>query len=239
MRNYLLFGTWACLAGSLLAAESGPQGEVKAAAGKLADKSGYSWKTTVAVPEGSQFRPGPTEGKTEKEGFTCVMMTRGDTTTEAFLKGGKGAIKTADGWQSLAEATQAGDGQRGRGMFLARRLQNFRVPAAEAEDLVAQTKDLKKDGDVYTGTLTEDGAKAYLMFGPRPGGGDGPAISNAKGSVKFWLKEGVLSKYEYQVQGTVSFGGNDRDMDRTTTVEIKDVGATKVDLPEDARKKLS
>ncbi len=57
--------------------------------------------------------------------------------------------------------------------------------------------------------------------------------------MKFWLKEGVLSKYEVKVKGTVSFNGNEFDNDRTTTVEIKDVGSTKVEVPAEARKKLS
>ena len=57
--------------------------------------------------------------------------------------------------------------------------------------------------------------------------------------MKFWLKEGVLSKYEVKVKGTVSFNGNEFDNDRTTTVEIKDVGSTKVEVPSEARKKLS
>ena len=34
-------------------------------------------------------------------------------------------------------------------------------------------------------------------------------------------------------------GGTERDVDRTSTVEIKDVGSTKVEVPEEARKKLS
>jgi hypothetical protein len=40
------------------------------------------------------------------------------------------------------------------------------------------------------------------------------------------------------VQGTVSFNGNDRDVDRTTTVQIKDVGTTKLQVSDDAKKKL-
>jgi hypothetical protein len=40
------------------------------------------------------------------------------------------------------------------------------------------------------------------------------------------------------VQGTVSFNGNDRDVDRTTTVEIKDVDTTKIQVSDDAKKKL-
>jgi hypothetical protein len=75
------------------------------------------------------------------------------------------------------------------------------------------------------------------MFGGR-GGGTGPEISGAKGSVKFWVKDGVLSKYQLNLKGSISFNGNDRDIDRTTTVEIKDIGSTKIELPDEAKKKL-
>ena len=82
-----------------------------------------------------------------------------------------------------------------------------------------------------------EGAKSQLMFRGR-GGGNGPEISGAKGSVKVWVKDGLIAKYEIMVKGTVSFNGNDRDIDRTTTVEIKDIGSTKVEVPEEAKKKL-
>jgi hypothetical protein len=37
----------------------------------------------------------------------------------------------------------------------------------------------------------------------------------------------------------MNFNGNDVDVDRTTTTEIKDLGTTKVVVPEAAKKKLS
>lgn len=66
-----------------------------------------------------------------------------------------------------------------------------------------------------------------------------PEPKNAKGSVKFWIKDGMLSKYQTKVQGTVNFNGDDRDIDRTTTVEIKDTGTTKIEIPEAAQQKMS
>jgi hypothetical protein len=33
--------------------------------------------------------------------------------------------------------------------------------------------------------------------------------------------------------------GDDRDIDRTTTVEIKDVGSTKITVPNEAKSKMS
>ena len=56
------------------------------AAKKLGDAASYSWKTNVKVPEGGggQFRPGPSEGKTEKDGYTYVKSTFGDNTMESI-----------------------------------------------------------------------------------------------------------------------------------------------------------
>ena len=122
------------------------------------------------------------------------------------------------------------DSGEGRGRFLARMVRSFRTPAAQAAELAGAVKDLKKDGDVYSGDLTAEGAKAHFRIA---------AATEAKGSVKFWLKDGALSKYAFKLKGTVEFNGNEVDVDRTTTVEIKDVGTTKVNVPEAATKKLS
>jgi hypothetical protein len=251
MKKTALSGLMMLVAGSLLAADASPKDDVTGAAKKLAAKNNYSWKTTVTMPEGGgggggggggRFRPGPTEGKTEKDGYTLLVMTRGENKTEAVLKGGKGAFKSPDGdWKSLAEAAadDGGGGQFSPARFIARMLQGYKAPAADAEDLAGKVKDLKMSDGVYSGDLTEEGAKQAVMGRGFGGGGNGPEISGAKGSVKFWVKDGLLSKYETHVEGTISFNGNDRDINRTTTVEIKDVGETKVTVPEEAAKKLS
>ena len=227
MKKYILFGAMVLVATSLGAADSSPKDEVTNAAKKLGEKPNYSWRTTVVVPDDAQFKPGPTEGKTEKGGFTHVTMSFGDNTTQAVLKGDKGAVTNQEGeWQAVGDL----ENSEGRGRFLARIVRNFRAPAAQAAELAAAAKGLKKEGDVYSSDLTDEGAKAQFRIG---------TASNAKGSVKFWVKDGALTKYEFKLKGTVEFNGNDVDIDRTTTVEIKDVGTTKVNVPEAATKKLS
>ena len=244
MKKYVLLSSILFAAGSLLAADAMPKGEVIAAAIALGNSANYSWHTAIASPGGGGRFNGPTDGKTEKAGYTFITMTRGDTTTEAVLQGTNGAVKTPDnGWETLAElAKDTGNGNGNGGFnpnaFLARALTNYKTPDAIVTNLVDKVAALKIDGDAYAGDLTEDGAKSLLSMGRRPGGGAGPDISNAKGSVKFWLKDGLLVKYELKVSGTVSFNGNDRDVDRTTTVDIKDVGTTKVEVPDEAKKKL-
>jgi hypothetical protein len=227
MNKHLLRAAATLLAGTLLAAESTPKDDVIAAAKKLAEKPNYSWRTTVAVPENAQFRPGPTEGQTEKDGFTRLTMSFGERKVQAVLKGDKAAMTGRDeAWQSLADL----DNSEGPGRFMGRFLRNFKAPVAQATDLAKGTKDLKlSEGGVCVGDLTEEAAKAEFRFGN---------VNNPKGSVKFWLKDGVLAKYEFKTQGKVEFNGNEMDVDRTTTVEIKDVGTTKVELPDDAKKKL-
>ena len=232
MKRNVLFCIFLTLAGSMIAAETGPKDDVADAAKKLADAGNYAWKTTV---EFGNFT-GETQGKADKEGLISLSMSFGDNTTEAFLKNGKGAVKSPDqDWQSLTELENASD--QGPRRFLLRRLQTFKAPAVELKDLAEKTKELKKDGDVYSGALSDAGAKELLSFGRR--GGNASEPKNAKGSVKIWMKSGMISKYVVNVQGQVSFNGEERDVDRTSTTEIKDVGATRVEAPEPAKKKLT
>jgi len=239
MKQFAAVGVIGMLAGSLIAAYAGPKEDIQAAAKKLGDDS-YSWKTTVKVQEGG-FGGGTTEGKYVKDGTCCVSMTMRDNTTMAFKKGEKGAVKTDDGWKSLEELTGAGGGggQPNPGMFMARNLRTFKAPAAQAEDLLAGAKEFKEAGGACVADMTEDGAKKLLARPARAGGAAPTPPKGAKGSVKFWLKDGALVKYEFNVQGTVT-GRNDQEqqVDRTTTVEIKDIGSTKLDVPAEVKSKL-
>jgi hypothetical protein len=229
MKKTILFSALTLLAGALLAADSSPKDDVTNAAKKLGEKANYSWKQTVVVPESAQFKPGPTEGQIEKDGFAHLSWSFNDNTSQGFVKGDKGAATDPDGaWQSLTEL----EGSEGFGRFTARRLRNFKAPAAQVIELAGFAKELKKDGEAIVGELTEEGAKAQIRFGPNSN------ATNAKASVKFWLKDGELAKYEIKAAGKLDFNGNEVDADRTSTIEIKDVGTTKVEVPAEARKKL-
>ena len=216
----------ALLAGPLVAADSNPKDDVVAAAKKLAGQPNYSWKEVVVLPEDSPFKPGPTLGKLEKSGVTFVTLSFGDNTTKIYLKGGRSAISNPDGgWQSAKEL----ENEEGPGRFMAFLVRAFKAPAAQAEELAGSAQELKLDGDVISGDMDDAGAKAQFRFG---------TVTNPKGSVKFWLKNGELVKYEFKLTGKADFNGNEFDVDRDTTVDISDVGTTKFDVPADAAKKL-
>lgn len=238
MLRSALIGCVALVAGSSLAIGAA-QDDVKAAAQKLSDASSYSWKTTV---EGGGNRGGgASEGKTEKDGFTMVTLTFGDNTTVVVGKGDKVAVKTEDGWKTreeLASDNNGGNGGRNPARRAAGAVRN--LPAKTAEELANDAKELTASGDAISGPLSEEGAKKAMMFRGARGGNNAnaPEISNAKGDVKFMVKDGVLSGYELHVTGTMSINGNDRDIDRTTKVEFSEIGSTKVEVPEDAKKKI-
>jgi hypothetical protein len=237
MKKNILFSMMVLAAGPLLAA---PKDDVKAAADALGNAANYTWQTTVDMGANSPFQMGPTDGKTEKGGFTTVSMTFGDNTSMIVLKGTNAAVQSPDnGWQTVAEATAGGGGGGGfnPGMMMVRQAQNIKPPAVEAANLAGLAGDLKVDGDKITGALTEDGAKSQLSFGGRRGG-PAPTVANPKGTVTFWVADGKLTKYSFHVTGSVNRGDQDMEMDRTTTVVIKDVGTTKVEVPDDAKKKL-
>jgi hypothetical protein len=240
MKHSFVLATLGLFSASLLFAAEDPKADVKAAAKKLGDKGNYSWTSTAKMEGGAgggggggggRFGGGATEGQTA-DGIVYLKTTFGDRTMHTAAKGEKVITKGEDEWE-VPDADAQGPGR-----FAAQRMRNFKAPAIEAADLADKTKSLKSADGVISGDLTEEAVKALLAFGGRRGA-DAPAPKDAKGSVKFWVKDGELTKYEHNVQGKV-VGREDQEfaINRTTTIEIKDAGKTKLALPEEAKKKL-
>jgi hypothetical protein len=104
-------------------------------------------------------------------------------------------------------------------------------------EAIDKLKELKSEGDgVYSGEFTPEGAKEQLA--PPRAGGNAPTLADAKGSIKIWVKNGLLVKVESTMQGKMTIGQREIEINRTATTEIKDVGTTKIELPDEAKKKL-
>ena len=245
-----------CLAAATAAtfAFASPADDLAAAAKKLGDAANYSWTATTEIAN-SQFPAMPSSGVTEKGGYTIITRSFNGNAMQTVRKGDQIVMQNQEGaWMTMEEiraqfASRGGGGgapgggggrsggRGGPGMFGGQA-----NPAEDAANLIAKIKEAKIVDGVLTATLSAEDAAPLLSFGGRGGrGGSGnppPAPTNASGSVKFWLKDGALVKYVVNVRGTISFGGEDRDIDRTTTTEFQNVGSTKVNVPEEAMKKL-
>ena len=220
-------------AGAVVAAETSPIDTVNSALKSLKAAPNYAWKASIEIPN-APFTPGPVKGSTEQGGYSMVSQDFNDNTTEVVFKGDKAAVKGEDGWQNVDEA-------QGPGAMMAGWLTANGTAADEAGKLIKGVKELKSSGDnLFTGELTPEAAKELMTFKAR-GGQQAPAPpKDAKGSVKFWVKDGVLTKFESHLQGKVSFGQDqdEQPFETTRTVEIQNAGTTKVDVPADAKKKL-
>jgi len=210
----------------------------------LNEKANYSWTSTNEIVD-APFPPMVTRGQTEREGFTILTAEGQDGEIEAVKKGDKGVLKTEDVWQTAEEYRQANQGGQGPGRGFAGRLLTQPVPVEDAEDLLKGLKDLKADDDgLYTAELTDQAAKDNAGFFGRqprqgaPGGFTPPEPKDAKGTVKFWVKAGLLIKFELHTSAKITFQDEDHDINRTATTEISDVGSTKIEVPDAAKSKL-
>ncbi len=223
--------------------------DLKAAAKKLADSPNYSWVSTIknnAENAGGAGRfggGGPIEGKTEKDGVTWIKMKQGEGFYEAAFKGEKFAMKLKDQWMGSGDFPGGGAQPGGRpdpSMFMGRILKNIKPGAQGVAESIDKLKNLKSEGDgVYSGEFTPEGAQEQLA--PKIEGapaGATPTITDGKGTIKFWVKDGLIVKLESTLQGKMTIRNQEREINRTTTTEIKDVGSTKIELPDEAKKKL-
>lgn len=224
----------------LSAAETNTNDHVKNAVTKLKQQPNYSWTTKLDLP-GMPFTPAPQHGKVDKDGIAIVTQEFSGNTVQAAFKAGKVAVFVDDEWQLVSNPNSGDFGDRAA--MTARWLARAGTAADEASDLLGKAQALKAGEDgVLSGDLTEKGVTDLLSFGPRRGAGSAASpVKNAKGSIKFWLKDGALVKFESHLHGAVPFGPDqeERDVDVTRTVEIREVGKTKVEIPEAARKKLA
>lgn len=240
MKIKILFSA-VLLTTSLLASHAGPADDVASAAQKLGDESNYSWHTTVAGPAGSVISPGPIDGKIQKEGLVYLKRHPvqdplpdakfSNLVFEIMMQGNKILVHDPDpdgGWETLADFS-ASDLQ-GPGPFVSEMLKQFQTPAAQAAALAHDSSNLAQTDGAYSGNLSSDAAKKLLASGDA-------IISNASGTVQFWVSGGQLTKYEYKVTGTVK-SDTETQINRDTTVEIQNVGATTIAVPADAKKLL-
>lgn len=216
-----------------LAAEPTSKDKVTNALKQLGDKN-YSWTTSTKEADGSAGRLGVIEGKAEK-GTTLLSFSPGGIPVEVCMKGDKGAAKALEGWQTFDEIAQTG----GQAAAIVRFLKSYQAPVAQSDTLARNAKELKEVEGTLSGDLNEDAVKEMLISGARRREGqEAPKTTDPKGSVKFWIKDGALTKYEINVQGKIAVGDTEREINRTTTVEVKDVGSTKLDVPAEAKEKL-
>ncbi len=214
---------------------------------KSSDWQSYSYTSTTkteGMGGGGQGGGGNAGGPTTVEGsFEKGVGLYVKGRSEAVRVDDKVVVKGQDGtWtvQTPGGQGQGGGGQGGGGQGGQGRRRGGMMPTdpphKDLADLGSKFSSVTsaKDGDntVYSGDLTKEGAQALL-------GGMARRAEDASGKAKITVdKDGNIVKIE--IDGKVSGKMRDREFNITTNkvVEFKNVGNTKVQIPEEAKKAL-
>jgi hypothetical protein len=233
-----------------LAAGRAADEELDKAAAKAAEMGNYSCTVTTKMEGGRAAGGGGGDGgapqpvEMQIKADAPVYLKSGDL--EAYRKGEIVAVKQGEEWKRLERPERPAEGERpDRRVMAAQRLRGVRAPHEVLKDLKSSAfKEVKREdaegGRIFSGDLTEEGIKPFTMRGRRGGGGGGgdrPAPKST-GTAKIWVNgDGVVTKYEVHVESTFK-GRDEQDITTkfTSTVEIKDVGSTKYEVPEGAAK---
>jgi len=243
MKNALLCAlAAACTAISSAAAAEDPREELIAAIKKLGDAPNFTYTVTGSSSSNRRTRNThrTSEFQIEKPDLAYMALRYSNFTNVVVIKGTAGVIKTEDGWKTLADAESRvlspGDARRqsrvaARG-FLDDRGKVIQLAVTAAIEKQARAlKNLKFVDDAFIGELPPE------EFGGRTfGPGTGVVMpTKAQGTVKYWLKQGVLWKTETDTETEY---GEDDHVSSLTNIEYKNVGTTKIKIPDEAQKLL-
>ncbi|HAM70269.1 MAG TPA: hypothetical protein DCM86_01325 [Verrucomicrobiales bacterium] len=230
------------LCGASRAADATPIEEIHAAVKKLALATNYSWSihTENVNTNSTRKAPSPVDGKTSSEGITALVFHRPDTTLEVYLRQTNGVVKLKDQWKTLKDAAEINEpAGRNPARYLAKMATAYRTPAEDARVLMASMVKVEKVVDAIEGDLTSTATHDLIANGSRRGDNLPPGLTDPHASVKFWIKEGSVERFQYHISGSMTFGATEVKLDRLTTVEIKDVGTTKLEVPDEVKRLLA
>lgn len=214
------------------------------AAAKAAEMTNYSYKTTTTVEglgkDGGVGKPVTIEVKIEKD---KPWQVKGGA-TEAFKQGEKVIVKDGDAWKEMAKPGKPADGSKPdrKAMAVNLALRGLKAPHEQVKDIGTKIKEVKREdsdgGACYSGELTEDAAKEFGAMQSGKAAGKN-ATFKYTGSVKVFVNgEGSITKLEIVTEGKGAVKDQEMTIKQTRTIEISEVGSTKVEVPEEVTKLL-
>jgi hypothetical protein len=139
------------------------------------------------------------------------------------------------GGQSVGAAAPFLADNRGARAFSARAF-GVTHPHEELAIIVSCHTNLEAAGELVSGALTDMGAALLLV---RDGQSDVEPLSST-GSFRLWLKNGTVIKYHLKLEGQLLISRWKKlNVTVNATTFLKDIGATRVDVPLEARYKLA
>ncbi len=220
-----------------VALAGGRDEELAKATKKASEMESYSFKTDTKIDGkgGKGLAPAAVEGRFQKDQPASFKLQG----TEAFRKTGVLVVKEGEAWKRL-DRKKGEKPQKGQVSLLV--LGSVKLPHEELADFEKNFEKSEKavEGEttVYTGPLTADAARTLASSGDKAAG-KGRASLAYTGSARVWVnKDGAIAKYELTLKGKGTVKDKEVEVGITRTVELTEIGTTKVEVPEGAKKAL-
>lgn len=133
-------------------------------------------------------------------------------------------------WASLLHRVPAGETERGysNAQFALSR------PHEDLAVIVSSHTEMKVEGDHVSGSLSDIGAQLLLVHA----GQDHIEPLAAEGMFELIIRDGLVRRYRLRLEGILLIGKKRILVRQTSETVITNVGATRFELPEEARRKL-
>lgn len=236
--NHLIIGCWlvALAIQSSIAADGHFDqrniDELTDAINALASQDNYQWSTSIEGGDNRRVPRSTINGSTQNDGLTHAIVNSRRRDTHVVIQGDVASVTDRDGrWETVSLLDE---GFRSNG-FASTTAKRIRIPHIHAQQLAQHvnnplTKDQQVSGELDTAFVTQQMQSL---------GREGDTLRDPKGQIRFWIDDGVLQKYEYQLTGSFENGSRQRTVSLKTTVDISNVGNAKLELPRGAKDALA
>jgi len=213
--------------------KAGP--DLDAALGKAALMDNYT--AGIMVRKEGASDPGKAEGLAPVEvrvmPGSALHLKSGEL--EGYRKGDVLVVQEGGLWKRFEPSGDKGAGE-------ADKLAHVLAPHEILRDLKSTSfKHVRREdtegGRVFSGALTDDAIKKLMTHKP-PGAAGEKALPSA--AAKFWVNgEGLVTKYELTFEFKAEPGKTDGvALKKTKTIEFRDIGSTKYEVPAEALKAM-
>jgi hypothetical protein len=219
---------------TLMAAALLLQNEELAQAGKkTTELESYTFKVDVKAGKGKKGAPSY-EGRYLKD--QPLWLKTGST--EAFKKGGVVVAKDGEDYKKVEKAKKGAkkDASPAIAFF------DVKLPHEQFEGIektfekVEKAPEKDKECTVWSGTLTAEGARGVASTGSKA---EAKANLTYTGTAKVWINaQGMIVRFEASIDVKGDSAKGEINQHVTKVIEITEIGSTKIELPEAAKKAL-
>ncbi|MCC9642471.1 arabinan endo-1,5-alpha-L-arabinosidase [Rhodopirellula sp. JC740] len=197
---------------------------------ELETKRSYRWVSESELEGQSGFRPGAMRGTTVADDMIALSISFGSRDLQTVIDGEKAAVTDRDGrWETIAMKDQG----YSSGKSSASIARNVETPVEELKKLVPLLTFLRTEDDWIVGDLPANAAEDHLEI--RRGG---ETVRRPTGIVRFRINHGSLTKYVVRAEAELVNEDRTNKVSRTKTIQLRDVGTAKWDVPDGASEAL-